>query len=142
MFELLAAFGLFLAGAVSDGFTGRVNILLLLVPVIITAVTFPALYVDVFLPIFGLLALIWCVIYLLQKRGKVPADKVYLGTADVVAVPLAMHMAAAAFPAVGPAVFAGIFALMMPIFLRRRTRRLLPWLVPPTAAALLVGLLL
>jgi TctA family transporter len=142
-FGILVMFGLFGVAAAWDYKTGQVPVILLAVSVawISYAAPFDVL-AWLFAPILLLMLGVWSVIYELQKRGRLDPKKCYLGLADVVAIPWVFVICQMSFYVLGTAILAGVMAVEYPFMLRKRFRRFLPWLLPPAAAALLLGTLL
>jgi hypothetical protein len=141
-FEILVMFGLFGVAAAWDYRTGQVPVILLVASIAWISYFAPFdILAWTFVPILLLMLGVWSVIYELQKRGRLDPKKCYLGLADVVAVPWVFVICQMSFYVLGPAVLGVVMAIEYPFMLRKRFRRFLPWLLPPAAAALLLGIL-
>jgi hypothetical protein len=130
----------FILLAVQDARTGKINILALAFPVVLVALFHLDVFLSLFIRPFIVLAALWAVVYFLMRRS---GKKLDFGFGDVAAVPLALALAA--ILAQLPGVLA--FGVVTPIFmlaaiLRRKTIRLVPWLLPGVLAAFALGFFL
>lgn len=132
-------FGFLAASAGQDYKTGRVFTPLLIVPVALLGWAFMPALAGVFAPVFSILLIIWAVCLGLSLRYNVVIS---FGMADVIALPLSLSLTQAMLPFWGPVLFAGTLAAEMPILHKRKFHRFLPWLIAPTATALVVSLLI
>lgn len=136
-------FSLFIALALQDALTGKVSLAAFLPGGILLLIFFPLELLQIFAPIFGILLGIWAFVGILQKRIRtMDPEKVYFGFGDVLGVPLAVTLSQAFIPVLGLASFAAGILLVMPWFMRRKQRRLLPWLIPGVVISFLVAMVL
>lgn len=127
----------FLGSAAQDWARGKINGLLLVVPAILLAVFYLEAFSRIYLAVFVAMFAIWAVLQRIPKKYK--EQGLVMGFGDVLAVPLAISISYAAHPFYGLVAFAAVNGVSLPVFLKKKTRRLLPWLVPPTATALLIS---
>ena len=127
----------FLGSAVQDWARGKINVIVLAIPILIMVSFFADSFMRMYVPVFSIMLVIWIAIGRIPKKYK--ALGITMGFGDVLAVPLAMSISYAAHPFFGPVAFAAVYAALLPPFLNKKSRRLLPWLIPPTAAAVLLG---
>lgn len=115
--------------------------ILLVVPMLIMDFFLPAAFWAVYFPVFMILFCITLGIHGLKIRGILDKNKIYLGAGDLLGIPLVLSICYAAHPFVGMTAFTATYAALLPVFLKAQQRRLLPWLVPPAAVALLASIL-
>jgi len=121
----------------SDFMTGTIPSYVLLIPAGLLLYWMPGAFWGVFLYCFLSFLAIWGTMKVLQSRKVLDPRKPYLGMGDVLGIPLAMGIVQAAFPVLGMMIFAVALAIEMPIFIRKKFIRLLPWLFLPTTLAIL-----
>lgn len=132
-------FGFLGTSAGLDYKTGRVFTPLLVAPAILAWLIFPSAFVGFFVPVFSILLGIWiCCTWASRKYNAV----IPFGMADVIAIPLSLSLTQALVPFWGPVLYVGVLAAEVPFLHKRKFHRLLPWLLAPTATALLVSLLI
>jgi hypothetical protein len=132
----------FLALAVQDARTGKVNIFVLVLPVALVGVFYLDVFLKVFLGPFAVLAAIWAGIHYVQDR-VIFEKQLPFGFADVVAIPLAMALSNILAGFWGLVIFGAATALViLPAMLKRKTLRLVPWLLPGVLAAFALGFFL
>jgi hypothetical protein len=135
--ETIALFYFFGWAVWSDHATGTIPIYVLLIPTGLLFYWMPAAFWGVFFYCFLSFLAIWGILKALQSRKLLDPQKTYLGMGDVLGIPLALGIVQAAFPILGMMVFAVVLAVEMPIFIRKKFARLLPWLFLPTVLAIL-----
>lgn len=144
MIDVITAsvFGLFMLAALQDWKTGKVFVPLLVIPSAILGAYYPGPFSAIFVPLFMFLVVVFVGAELIKRRLKLPPNNVYFGLADVFSVPMTLTLVQALFPFWGVVLYAAISSAQLPVLLRQKFRRLLPWLVPPTTAALLLSFML
>lgn len=135
--EIFTLFYFFSWAAWSDFRTGMIPTPILLVPAGLLLYWMPGAFWGMFTQVFLIFLAAWIAAWGLQKRGIIDPKKPYIGMGDVLGIPLAMGIVQAAFPVLGMIIFAVALAVEMPIFIKKRFIRLLPWLFLPTLLAIL-----
>ncbi|MCX6817723.1 MAG: hypothetical protein NTU57_02605 [Candidatus Aenigmarchaeota archaeon] len=132
----------FVALAVQDARTGKVNILVLVLMAVLEWIFHQYIFMQVFFMPFMVLTAIWGIVYFIQRKA-VFKNRLPFGFGDVVAVPLAMTLAAILAGFWGLVLFGALTALViLPAVLKRKTLRLVPWLLPGVLAAFALGFFL
>lgn len=143
MIAELALLAFFFIMSYQDHRTGQVTGLIYVPVLLILAFFFPAVSLQMFVPVFGILLIMWWILIVLQRRvNSMNPKTVYLGLGDVLGVPFAVTLAQIFLPVLGPASFAACLLISLPWALRRKNIKLLPWLVPGVIAAAIGGILL
>lgn len=138
----VALFIFFILLAIQDARTGTVNVLTFIPCGILLIIYYPAFAIFYFVPPFLVLFFIWWFIKIIKGPLALDPKKTYFGFGDVVGIPLAFTLANVFEPFWGMIAFALVLLISMPIFMRKKTRRLLPWLLPPLATAFIVALII
>lgn len=136
---VIFAFGLFSLAAARDRLTGRIPFLLLGVPILLVGACYPGTFMMAFVPLFSLLFGMYLAIEYLQSAGKLRPGILSFGLGDVLGIPLILTICFVSHPFFGPVIFVAVLAALLPAITRNKsqTKRFLPWLIPPSAAALL-----
>lgn len=132
---------IFIAQAVQDAINGRVNALTFL-PIVMVPFFYPwEIFFKLFMLPVGALAIIWLLIRELRRREKIP-EEIVLGLGDVLGVPFALTVSWVLLPFWGVPVFGASTGVLIPILLRAKQRRLLPWLLPGLMVCFVTALFL
>ena len=113
----------FLGSAAQDWARGKINVIVLAIPILIMAWSFSGSFIWIYLPVFGVMLAIWIVLQMIPDKYK--EQGIIMGSGDVLAVPLALSISHAAHPFFGPVAFAAVYASTLPVFLKKKTKYLI-----------------
>lgn len=123
-------FVFFCTQALQDAIRGRVNVFSFAPIIVVPLIYGLEIFVKLFGAMFGVLTVIWLVIHVLRKNGKIPEGELLLGFGDVLGIPYYLMLSWILLPFWGLIISQVVTLTMFPVFLRKKNRRLLPWLLP------------
>lgn len=138
---IFVLFGMLTMWAAFDFLKGNIPIATM-VPMLIIPVVYTTQFMELYLPIFGILLMIFLALEAMKRKLRVlDSSQTYFGMADVLVVPFTITFAHIMHPFFGIVAFVIILAAEIPLIMRKKFCRFLPWLVLPTIAAMIAGML-
>jgi len=137
---VVVLFATFIVVSLQDALHGRVIVLSFLPGILLPVFYFEVAW-EIFVPVACAMASIYCVIRAFQGWRVLRPDVVYFGLGDVLGLPFALAVVQVILPFWGLIIFAASCAVELPIFLRKKQRRFLPWLCPPIVTAFIIAVI-
>lgn len=137
---VLTMLGALWAGlAVMDALKGRVSVLMLGALVMLLAFQDAEFFLRLAVPSMLLFLFCWLVVCVLQKRKILDREKHAFGLGDVVGLPCALTLSWVLLPFWGLVIFTAYLPVLIPVFIKRKTLRLLPWITPPIVVTFVIS---
>lgn len=138
---IFVLFGIMLMWAAFDLKSGQIPIIST-VPMLIIPVVYTTEFMSIYLPIFGILLIIFLAAEAIKRRfNALDRNKTYFGMADVLVIPFTITLANILHPFFGIVAFVIILAAEIPLIMRKKFCRFLPWLILPTIAATIAAMI-